>query len=81
MKLKNSWVDPAKVNKGLITLTVYDHHLIKSNQIFSLNKLSSRELHNMQIIKSSEKPRMFYLTGSSTNFCSIAPTLLLIVAF
>ena len=42
-----------KVNKDLNTLSIYDHHLIKSNQIFSLNKLSSRELYNMKIIKSN----------------------------
>ena len=42
-----------KVNKDLITLSIYDHHLIKNNQIFSLNKLSSRELYNMKIIKSN----------------------------
>ena len=42
-----------KVNKDLITLSIYDHHLIKNNQIFCLNKLSSRELYNMKIIKSN----------------------------
>ena len=31
--------------------------------------------------RSSRKPKMFYLTGSSTNICSIALTLLLIVVF
>ena len=38
----------------LITLSIYDHHLIKSNQIFSLNELSSRELYPILIVKNNE---------------------------
>ena len=30
-------------------LSVYDHHLIKSNQIYSLNKCNSKELYCLQI--------------------------------
>ena len=38
-------------------------------------------LHFRRLLESVLTPRIFYLTGSSTNFCSIALTLLLIVAF
>ena len=55
--LGTSWKKSIKEeNANLITLSIYDHHIIKNNRIFSLNKLSSRELYNMQIIKTIEKP-------------------------
>ena len=47
----------------MIPLSIYNHHLIKNNRFFSLNKLSSRELYNMQIIKNNEKP-------SSQSYCN-----------
>ena len=39
----------------LITLSIYDNHLIRNIQFFSLNKPSSRELYNVQIIRNNEK--------------------------
>ena len=44
--LGKSWKKSRKEEKvNLITLSVYDHHLIKNKQFLSLNKLSSRELY------------------------------------
>ena len=53
--LSTSWKKPIKEEKAnLITLSIYDHYLIKNNQFFSFNELSSRVLYNMQIIKNNE---------------------------
>ena len=50
--LVTRWKDGIKEGKtNLIAVSIYDHHLIKNNQIFSLNKLNSRELCKMQITK------------------------------
>ena len=67
--LVTSWKKSIKEEKAnLITLSIFDHHLIKkNNQIFSLNRLSGRELH-VQITKNNEKP-----TSQSNNdsfFCT-----------
>ena len=52
-----SWKKSIKEEKAnLIKQSIYYHHLIENNQIFSLDKLSSRDLYNMQITKSNEKP-------------------------
>ena len=39
------------------TLSVYDHQLIKSNQIYSLNKCNSKELYCLQISLNNSKTR------------------------
>ena len=44
-------------------------------------KIFIRETISSKILEKHIFPRMFYLTGSSMNFCSIALTLLLIVTF
>ena len=38
-------------------LYVYDRHLIKSNQIYSLNKCNSKELYCLQISRNNSKTR------------------------
>ena len=55
---------------NLITLIIYHHDLIKNNQIFSLNKLSSRELHNMKIIKTMK----YLLLNPTTTLFSVPQT-------
>ena len=64
-----SWKKSIKEEKAdLITLSIYDHHLIKINQIFSLNKLSSRKSYDIKIIKNSENStsKSYYYSFSCT---------------
>ena len=35
---------------------IFDHHLIKKNNLYYLNKLESRELYQIQISKKYKKP-------------------------
>ena len=60
--LGTAWKKSVKAN--LIKLSIYDHHLINNNQIFSLNKLSRKELYIMQIIKN------VLLNLTTTFFCT-----------
>ena len=40
---------------NISNFVVNEHHLIKKHQIYCLEKLDSRELHNMQLILQVEK--------------------------
>ena len=37
-------------------LLIYNHHLLKTINFFSLDKLSNRESYKIQIVKNNEKP-------------------------
>ena len=39
-----------------MNLCIFDHHLIKKNNLYCLNKLESRELYQIQISEKYEKP-------------------------
>ena len=39
-----------------MNLCIFDHHLIKKNNLYCLNKLGSRELYQIQISEKYEKP-------------------------
>ena len=46
----------AECNKDISNLIINETHLIKKHQICCLEKLSSRKMHNMQLILKVEKP-------------------------
>ena len=49
--LPREWKEAISMHDGsLKNLLTQDHHLIKKNQIFCLNKLNSNELYKIQII-------------------------------
>ena len=55
--LPKSWKETFLTNEGnLNNLVIHDHHLLKKNQIYSLNKLNSKELYNIQIASNDVKP-------------------------
>ena len=39
-----------------MNLCIFDHHLIKKNSLYCLNKLESRELYQIQISEKYKKP-------------------------
>ena len=39
-----------------MNLSIFDHHLIKKNNLHCLNKLGSRELYQIEISEKYEKP-------------------------
>ena len=47
--------DTLKRNTNLNNLNLYNHHLITKNQVYSLDKLHSKE-YNIFILDNSEKP-------------------------
>ena len=53
----HKWKTIIKQNPGNANeLLIQDHHLIKEAQILTLEKLSSKELYSILIIKSTNKP-------------------------
>ena len=42
--------------RNSMNLWIFDHHLIKKNNLYCLNKLGSRELYQIQISEKYEKP-------------------------
>ena len=61
--MRKSWKEELRRSNGISdALSVYDHHLIKSNQIYSLNKCNSKELYRLQISLNNSK------TGSQLYF-------------
>ena len=56
--IPKSWKEELRrSNRISDALSVYDHHLIKSNQIYSLNKCNSKELYCLQISLNNSKTR------------------------
>ena len=56
--ISKSWKEELRRNNHISdALFVYDHHLIKSNQIHSLNKCKSKELYCLQISLNDSKTR------------------------
>ena len=56
--IPKSWEEQiCKSNSIYDALSVYDHHLIKRNQTYSLDKCSSKELYCLQISPNSSKTR------------------------
>ena len=48
--IPKSWKEKLRrSNRISDALSVYDHHFIKGNQIYSLNKCNSKELYCLQI--------------------------------
>ena len=45
-----------------MNLCIFDHHLIKKNNLYCLNKLGSREVYQIQISEKHEKPtsKLYY---------------------
>ena len=58
MQFQNLWEEELRrSNRISDALSVYDHYLIKSNQIYSLNKCYSKELYCLQISLNNSKTR------------------------
>ena len=56
--IPKSWKEELRrSNRISDALSVYDHHLIKSNQIYSLNQCNSKELYCLQISLNNSKTR------------------------
>ena len=56
--IPKSWKEEIRrSNRISDALSVHDHHLIKSNQIYSLNKCNSKELYCLQIFLNNSKTR------------------------
>ena len=56
--IPKSWKEELRRSNHISdALSVYDHHLIKSNQIYSLNKCNSKELYCLQISLDNLKTR------------------------
>ena len=56
--IPKSWKEELRRNNRISdALSVYDHHLIKSNQTYSLNKCNSKELYRLQISLNNSKTR------------------------
>ena len=52
-----------------MNLCTFDHHLIKRNNLYLLNKLGSRELYQIQIFEKYKKPTwQLYHEGYFNNF-------------
>ena len=55
--LPKLWIEQIFIDSGnSINLAIQDHHLINKHQILCLNKLDSKELHNIQLLANSLKP-------------------------
>ena len=49
-------------------LCIFDHHLIKKNNLYCVNKLGSRELYQMQICEKYKTPTLqLYYEGYFNN--------------
>ena len=56
--IPKSWTEELRrSNRISDALSVYDHHLIKKNQIYSLDKCRSKELYCLQIYLNNSKTR------------------------
>ena len=56
--IPKSWKKELRRNNRIPdALSVYDYHLIKENQIYSLDKCNSKELHRPQIFLNNSKTR------------------------
>ena len=56
--IPKSWKEELRrSNRISDALSVYDHHLIKKNQIYSLDKCNSKELYCLQISLNNSKTR------------------------
>ena len=55
--IPKSWKEELRGSNRSNALSVYDHHLIKKNQIYSLNKCNSKELYYLQISLNNSKTR------------------------
>ena len=56
--IPKSWKEELRrSNRISDALSVFDHHLIKSNQIYSLNKCNNKELYCLQISLNNSKTR------------------------
>ena len=56
--IPKSWKEElCRSNHILDAFSVYDHHLIKKNQIYSLDKCNSKELYCLQISLNNSKTR------------------------
>ena len=52
-----------------INLCIFDHHLIKKNNLYCLNKLGRREVYQIQISEKYKKPTsQLYYEGYFNNF-------------
>ena len=55
--LKTPWKQSIREqNTNLNGLSLYDHHLIKNNQVYPPGKLNSKEIFNILILGNYEKP-------------------------
>ena len=51
------WVEALNKDLGLsVNLAIYDHNLIKNCQLYTLDKLVSKELYNISLCSMYEKP-------------------------
>ena len=69
--LPKSWKKEILENKGNSNnLVIYDHHLIKKSQVYSLNRLDSKELYNILITSIYSKPtsQLYYENSFETLF-------------
>ena len=51
------WVEALNKDLGIsVNLAIYDHNLIKNCQLYTLDKLVSKELYNISLFSMYEKP-------------------------
>ena len=61
--LPQHWKETIKQFAGnLNNLYIQDHHLIKCNTIYNLEKLNSKELYHMQLLLNMINPRVKVIT-------------------
>ena len=55
--LPKPWIEQIFIDSGnSISLAIQDHHVIKKQQILCLDKLESKELYNIQLLRNFLKP-------------------------
>ena len=55
--LPHHWKETIKhFARNLNNLYIQDHHLIKFNMIYNLEKINSRELYHLQLLLKYDKP-------------------------
>ena len=56
--IQKLWLEALNKDLGLsVNLAIYDHNLIKNCQLYTLDKLVSKELYNISLCSMYEKPK------------------------
>ena len=75
--LRQHWKETIKqFARNLKKLYIQDHHLIKCNTIYNLEKLNSKELYHMQLYLKVIMRKMLMIMISTGNWCIGYPVLL-----